>query len=204
MPKLKLSYFDLDGGRGEAARLALTIGNVPFDDHRIPFPEFGEARQSLPFRRLPVLEVDGVALSQSNAINRYVGKLSGLYPDDALQALFADEVMEAVEDTIVATTQTFGLDGDELVKARQAMIENVHSVYLPMLAERLESRGDWFADGRLTVADLVAFVMVRSLGSGHLDHVPTDTVERLAPALAAHGRRVAAHPGVSAYYAKRA
>jgi len=40
------------------------------------------------------------------------------------------------------------------------------------------------------------------LSSGRLDHVPTDIVERTAPALAAHRTRVLAHPGVRAYYAR--
>src|ERR1700745_4085312 len=35
MAKLKLTYFDFDGGRGEPARLALHIGGIPFEDHRI-------------------------------------------------------------------------------------------------------------------------------------------------------------------------
>jgi glutathione S-transferase len=30
MDKLKLVYFDIDGARGEAARLAMAIGGVPF------------------------------------------------------------------------------------------------------------------------------------------------------------------------------
>ena len=42
MPKLKLTYFDFHGGRGEPPRLALSIGGIPFD---------------------------GRALAQSNAIN---------------------------------------------------------------------------------------------------------------------------------------
>ena len=35
MAKLKLTYFDFDGGRGEPARLALHIGGIAFEDHRI-------------------------------------------------------------------------------------------------------------------------------------------------------------------------
>jgi len=31
MSKLKLTYFDFHGGRGEPARLALSIGEIPFD-----------------------------------------------------------------------------------------------------------------------------------------------------------------------------
>ena len=30
MPKLKLTYFDFHGGRGEPARLALSMGGIPF------------------------------------------------------------------------------------------------------------------------------------------------------------------------------
>ena len=31
MPKLKLTYFDFHGGRGEPAKLALSIGGIPFE-----------------------------------------------------------------------------------------------------------------------------------------------------------------------------
>ena len=35
MPKLKLTYFDIHGGRGEPARLALSIGGIPFENDRV-------------------------------------------------------------------------------------------------------------------------------------------------------------------------
>ena len=34
-----------------------------------------------------------------------------------------------------------------------------------------------------------------------LDHIPTDLVERVAPALNAHANRIASLPAVQAYYA---
>jgi glutathione S-transferase len=37
---------------------------------------------------------------------------------------------------------------------------------------------------RLTVADLKVFVDLRELNSGRVDHVPTDLVEKIAPAVA--------------------
>ena len=36
MAKLKLTYFDFHGGRGEPARLALSISGIPFEDDRVP------------------------------------------------------------------------------------------------------------------------------------------------------------------------
>ncbi|MDH3845144.1 MAG: glutathione S-transferase N-terminal domain-containing protein, partial [Myxococcales bacterium] len=95
MPKLKLTYFDIHGGRAEPARLAMYIGGVDFEDNRISFQQFGDARSGFPFNRVPMLEIDGIELSQCNAILRYVGKLAGLSPTDPLQAAFCDEVMDA-------------------------------------------------------------------------------------------------------------
>ena len=40
MPKLKLTYFDMPGGRGQAARLALDLGEIPYEDDRVKFAEF--------------------------------------------------------------------------------------------------------------------------------------------------------------------
>lgn len=206
MPKLKLTYFDFNGGRGEPARLALSIGNVPFEDNRLSFQQFGAAREQLPFRALPILEVDGVVLAQSNAINRYVGKLTGLYPDDALQAAFCDEAMDAVEDVSVKLIPTLTIkDEAEKKRAREELAAGPLTFFLQRVAQRLEARGgEWFADGRLTVADLKVFGWIRHLTGGTLDHVPTDLAARVAPTLVAHHDRVAAHAGVKAYYAKHA
>lgn len=98
MAKLKLSYFDFRGGRGEPARIALSIGGVAFEDDRVPPADWLRRKADTPFGALPVLKVDGQIVAQSNAINRYVGKLADLYPSDPWQAALCDEAMEAVED----------------------------------------------------------------------------------------------------------
>ena len=82
MAKLKLTYFDFHGGRGEPARLALSIGGIAFEDDRVPPSDWASRKAQTPFGALPVLEVDGQVVAQSNAINRYVGKLADLYPSD--------------------------------------------------------------------------------------------------------------------------
>lgn len=203
MGKLKLTYFDINGGRGETARLAMTIGKVPFEDNRISFEKFTEIRDQFPSRRVPVLEVDGEVVTQSNAINRYVAKLSGLYPEDPHQALLCDEILESVEDMAAATNQTIFLKGDELVAARQRMVKNVHSIYLRRFNDLLSLRGEWFVGDRLTVADLAAFVGIKGLQRGILEHVPADIVSMYAPKLVEHYERILNTPAVKAYYSKR-
>ncbi len=203
MPQLKLNYFNFHGGRAEPARLALHMGGIAFEDHRFAFPEFAEFRKCTPFGQVPTLEVDGVQVTQCDAINRYVGKLAGLYPTDPLQALFCDEVMYVVEEASVRLGPTFRMSGEEQKAARLALVNGSMPVYLAWLQAQLQAHGgEFFADNRLTMADLKVFVDVRGLNAGRLDHVPTDLVERVAPALNAHAQRMANTPAVQAYYAQ--
>ncbi len=203
MPKLKLTYFDFHGGRAEPARLAMHIGGIAFEDHRFNYPEFAEIRKSTPFGQVPTMHVDGVQVTQCDSITRYVGKLAGLYPTDAYQALLCDEVMYVVEEAAVKFGPTFRMTGDEQKAARLALVNGSMPVYLSWLQDQLKARGgEFFADNRLTVADLKVFVDVRTLNSGRFDHVPTDLVEKVAPALNAHMQRIAQVPAVVAYYAK--
>lgn len=203
MSQLKLTYFDFHGGRGEPARLALHIGGIAFEDHRFAGADFAEVRKSTPLGQVPTLLVDGVLVTQSDAITRYVGKLTGLYPTDAYQALLCDEVLDAVEDANIKLGTTFGLTGDALKEARTALVNGALPLYLCWLQTQLQAHGgEYFADNRLTIADLKVFVFVRGLNSGRLDHVPTDLVEKVAPLLSAHLQRIAQTPAVAQYYAK--
>jgi glutathione S-transferase len=203
MPQLKITYFDFHGGRGEPVRLALAIGGIAFDDHRFAYPEFADVRKNTPFGQVPVLEVDGVQITQCDSMLRYAGKLAGLYPNDAYQALLCDEVMYVVEEAGVKLGPTFRMTGEEQKAARLALVNGSIPVYLAWLEKKLLANGgDYFADNRLTVADLKVFIDVRTLNSGRLDHVPTDLVEKTAPALNVHMKRIAEHPAVVAYYAK--
>jgi len=204
MPHLKLTYFDIHGGRGEPARLALYIGGVAFEDERISFQEFGANRASYPFKRVPLLQIDDVELSQCNSINRYVGRLAGLYPTDALQAAYCDEAMDAVEDiTSQQVTTMFIKDEAEKKATREALAQGPIALYLERVEAILQARGgEYFADNRLTVADLKVMVWVRSLRAGILDYVPADLPDKRAPKLVEHLERVLAHPKVAEYYAR--
>jgi len=204
MTTYKLSYFDFDGGRAEPIRIAFHAAGIKFEDDRLSFPEFGQMRDRTRFSAVPVLEIDGAAVTQSNALSRYIGKLAGLYPKDDLQALYCDEALGAVEDSYHHIVRTFGLQGDELKAAREKLADGWLSVYLPGLDELLaRGGGAYFADHRLTVADLKVFVQIRSLIAGTLDHISTDLVQQLAPGLVEHQERIESDPVVVAYYSSR-
>ena len=204
MNKLKLVYFDIDGARGEAARLAMVIGRVPFEDDRVKFADWESRKPSTPFGALPVVELDGQSVAQSNGINRYVGKLAGLYPSDAWQAALCDEAMDAVEEIATRVWSTMPLPAAEKKVQRESLAAGPLSYSLDRLQRRLVAQGgQYFADSRLTVADLKVFVWIHHLRSGQLDHVPVDLPDRVAPRLVEHYERVKEYPAVKAYYAER-
>jgi glutathione S-transferase len=203
MANLKLTYFDFHGGRGEPARLALSMGGIAFEDDRVPFADWERRKEDTPFGALPVLEVDGQTIAQSNAINRYVGKLVDLYPSDPWQAALCDEAMEAMEDIISEIVPTLFLPEEEKKTRRKALVEGPIPFYLTRLQQRLEAHGgQYFAADRLSVADLKVAMLIRQLKSGALDYVPTDLPDRIAPKLVEHYERVKSDPGVKAYYSK--
>ena len=204
MPKLVLTYFDFDGSRGEAARLAMHLAGMAFEDKRIARSDWAALRDTTPYQSLPILEVDGKVIAQSNAINRYIGKLAGLYPKDDWQAALADELMDAVEDVTYKIGNTFALEGEAKKKAREALAAGSIPRYLQQFEARLkEGGGEWFVEKHLTVADLKCFLFVRWLKSGALDHIPADIVDKHAPLLARHLERVRNHPKIAAYYTAR-
>ncbi len=191
MPKFKLTYFDINGGRAEPIRLALLLGNIDYEDCRFPFSDFATVRENTPLKQVPVFEVDGKQITQSNAISRYIGRLTGLYPTDDFQALLCDEILDAIEDITYKLVATFGMEGDALKTARESLVKGPLTRYLTWAQSKLEEQGgEYFVEQRLTIADLKIFVWVRGLLSGHLDHIPTNLVEETAPLLMQHYQRL--------------
>ena len=173
MPKLKLTYFDFHGGRGEPARLALAMGGIPFEDDRVTFADWPRRKPETPFGAMPLLDVDGKILAQSNAINRYLGKLANLYPTDPWEAALCDETMEAVEDITNKIAATMFLPDEQKKSERKVLAEGPIPFYLTALERRLEQHGGrYFAGDRLSVADLKVFMLLRQLRSGRARPYP--------------------------------
>jgi prostaglandin-H2 D-isomerase / glutathione transferase len=69
------------------SRASLAFGGIEYEDHRVQGADYAAVKPTLPLNHLPALEVDGVVYAQSMAMARYAGRLSGLYPTDAIEAL---------------------------------------------------------------------------------------------------------------------
>ena len=52
----------------------------------------------LPYGQVPALAVGGKILGQSSAIMRYIGKATGLYPEDPVVAALVDSILDSEAD----------------------------------------------------------------------------------------------------------
>ena len=202
MSKLKLEYFDINGGRGEPARLALHIGKIPFEDVRISPADWKIEKANMPFRALPVLTVGDTVITQSNTINRYVGKLAGLYPAADLDAAKCDEILDVVEDISQRFISTLTLSAKATSKeATQAFVTGDLLHCLKTLERYLQNTGGrYFGGEHLSMADLRVFIWVSKLRTGDLPLIPADFIDKQAPPLVEHQKNIANHPDIVAYY----
>ncbi|RHY73983.1 hypothetical protein DYB34_008914 [Aphanomyces astaci] len=202
-PTLKLSYFDVPA-RAHVIRLTLAIGEIPFEDHIVSRDEWPSVKPSLPFEQMPVLTVNGEVFAQSHAIERYVGRLAGLYPlENALDALKVDELVDFIEDI----NQLFVPSRSEQDPAKKkAMREALGTHEVPKHFALLEARlrfsssaaGPWYLD-KLSLADVAVYAAVVMIKTGFTVHIPTTLCDE-HPRMLAIYEAVGAHPNVVARY----
>eukprot|EP01121_Diplochlamys_sp_Union-15-3_P003872 TRINITY_DN13815_c0_g1_i1.p1 TRINITY_DN13815_c0_g1~~TRINITY_DN13815_c0_g1_i1.p1 ORF type:complete len:201 (-),score=36.11 TRINITY_DN13815_c0_g1_i1:107-709(-) len=153
-PTFVLHYFDF-AGRGEPIRQALRLGGVHFTDHRIAFTEWPTVKGTYPLGSIPVLEVDGKKLCNSNTILNYVGRYTGLLPEDPFLAAKVDEAMSVAEDIINAVFPPYRAAKDE---DKPAVAEKINKTITEII-KKLETLvvnngGEWAVGDKFTVADL--------------------------------------------------
>ena len=183
MPTLRLTYFD-SRGRAEPIRVALRLGGLPFEDRRLKFPEFAEARarREFPLGAVPVLEVDGVSIVQTAAILRDVARLGDrtLYPEDPWAALRVDSALDSFNDTFSHALLPSLFERDAAKKlAMRAELAAGPMARVFTYVEGLVglSGGPFVAGDTMSVADLVIALQVLQIRSGQLDGLGPATIE---------------------------
>ncbi|WP_460450643.1 glutathione S-transferase family protein [Alsobacter sp. SYSU BS001988] len=157
-----------------ADRLGLDYEWLPVDIMR------GESRTPeflalSPMGQVPVVVFDdGRALAQSNAIIRYLARGSDLLPDDPFEQAQVDEWLfweQNSHELFVAGCRFqmvyLGKSAADRESWRVARAEQALDFMDTILAGR-----DWFAAGRLTVADVALLAYTRLAGEGGLDLSP--------------------------------
>ena len=197
--KLQLMYPNFPFWRAEVSRLALHLGGVEFENLHPTWREFRDIKDdgSLPFGQLPILKVDGVTIAQTGAIARFCGKLSGHYPDDALEAAQVDQFIDAATDITTKISPTMRIkDPEAKLAARRELAEGTLPKWFGYL-EALAGKGEngYLVGNSLTIADLAIWRLLGWFRSGLLDGIPATLVEGY-PKLSAHSQKVSSYPGI--------
>ena len=168
-PKLSLVYFPVRA-RGEAARMIMAYGEIPYTDTIVEFADFATWKSSgkLPFGQLPVLEVDDTIISQSGAIHRYLAGLVSkpdFIPKDPVKAALADALHETAQDLFKIMPIVNMYKGDQWKQEKEDYFTKTLPNKLPALVKMLGDQsyfcGDapTYADFALhTIMDLVRLV----------------------------------------------
>ncbi|EGD72337.1 hypothetical protein PTSG_00358 [Salpingoeca rosetta] len=203
MSQIKLTYFDF-GVRADAVRICLTMAGVDFEDERVAFPKLAELKEAgvLPLGQLPVLEIDGVKFTQYNAMSRYAATLAGIYPEDPVQRLKMEEMIEVCTELLYKVP--FAAKDEEEKKAlREQFASTKMATWFAFLDKRIgENTGDWAVGETFTLADLSIMILCDFLKSGFIDYINVNFHEDY-PNVKALYESVKAYEPVAKYYASQ-
>lgn len=199
-PTVRLSYFDFDGSRGLEGRLALTVAGVPFEDVRVGRGQWMDLKPTLPFGALPVLEVDGAVLPQSNAILTWIGRTHDLHPADPWRAAEHEALMQSVEDLRAKVPSARDLPEEDKKVAREAFAHGWLSQWAEVVSSHIQ--GPFLEGEHVNVADIKLYVILRAFMSGGYDHIPGSFFDGF-PKLKVLHDAVDAHPAVQGWFASR-
>ena len=184
--ELKIIYFNFPFWRAEVARIPLYISNTKFEDKRISSEEFSYIKENgkmtdgtiIPFSQLPVLVIDGQSIAQTGAIARICGKISGFYPDSLVEAGKVDQIIDTATDINMLMRPSMREQDPEKKKLmRQELSKNDLPKYFGYLENLLKDENIWFAENRMTIADIAIWRLMGWLKSGVIDDIPQDITD---------------------------
>lgn len=200
MPVHEVLYFD-GAGRAEITRILLHMGGVEFTDTRFKFPEWPDIKPTTPLGSVPVLKIDGKPHVQSTAMARYASKLAGRYPDDPVEALIVDEILETCNELMSKAPKS--KDPEELKKLRQEFQATTMKKYASFIEKHIQNNGGTLCVGKqVTMADLAVSATVKGIQSGNWDHIDGNFFDEYAGILAT-AKAVDGDEKVKSYYASK-
>jgi glutathione S-transferase len=197
-PQLKLTYFD-GKGRAELTRMIFHYGGVAFTDNRVAHADFPALKPTLPLGQVPILEVDGTVYSQSMAIARYAAKISGLYPNDPVEALKVDMFTCSLGDLEGPFVDFMFKTPDEAEKAQKKKVFIEETVSKCFAALEKLVAGKFVLGDKLSDADLHFLDFVDNKLKWAFPEFSADAFTKLSALL----KNVKVDPKVAAYLSKQ-
>ena len=134
----------------------------------------------IPFSQFPVLVINGEVIAQTGAIARICGKLSGLYPEDIVEAGKVDQVIDAATDINMLIRPSMR-ENDPIKKKemREDLSKNDLPRYFSYLEDLLSNnKSQWFVGNKMSIADIAIWRISGWLTSGIIDDIPKNLIDK--------------------------
>mmetsp|Transcript_29243 Transcript_29243/g.83078 ORF Transcript_29243/g.83078 Transcript_29243/m.83078 type:complete len:200 (+) Transcript_29243:83-682(+) len=197
MPSHELIYFD-GAGRAEIVRICLAIAEADWKDTRFEPMDWPTIKPTTPLGSVPVLKVDGVDHVQSVALARYAGRLAGWYPEDPLEALVVDEMMESFNEVMSKAPKSS--NPEEFKKLRAEFQAGILTQYATFFEAAIQRNGGVGFSKSPSIADIGMRSLVRAISSGDWSHINTKFFESY-PGIMATTKMIDENDAIQAYYA---
>ncbi|KDR10710.1 glutathione S-transferase-like [Zootermopsis nevadensis] len=176
-PSYKLIYFNARG-KAEHIRFIFAYAGVNYEDERISQEKWPELKRKMPFGMLPVLEIDGKPVGQSNAIARYLAKQCGLAGRDEWESLQCDMLVDTLTDLKQELFQ-YRMEPDQFKKEERKIVLMKEKIpfYLNKFEKVVTENRGYSVGGALTWTDFVFAVSLENFelifGKESLDRYPS-------------------------------
>merc|ERR1712156_791235 len=164
--KIKLTYFNVRG-RAEPSRLILAQAGVEYEDIRIEREDWPKYKSKMPCGQVPVLNYNGVEISQSMAIARFLANEFGLAGKTNLEKARADMIVDCVGDMLAGAVAIIrapeGQKDAPIAKLLNEIIPSGRQILEKFLTDR------YFVGNEITWADLVVFAFFETIRMQHGD-----------------------------------
>ncbi len=186
---LKIIYVNTPFWRAEVPRISLFYGSIDYEDIRISREDFLSAKKNgftklghyLPLRQIPVLIINNYSLTQTGAMSRYCGKLSGLYPkNDELLAAKIDQIIDICTDmTVLFSNYRKNVEITIKHNKRKEFFDNIIMKKMKLL-ENILLNDSFFKDPKaLSIAEIAIWRIFGWFSSGLIEGFPTNFVKEL-------------------------
>ncbi|XP_076483692.1 glutathione S-transferase-like [Bombus vancouverensis nearcticus] len=194
----KLIYFNARG-RAEHIRYIFAYAGIEYTDERIPEELWPEYKDSMPYKKLPVLEIDGKPVAQSNAVARYLARKYDLMGKDEWDAMICDELVDTLGDLKQEICYYRMVENPEKKEARKNQLLNeTIPFYLTKFDQIIGKNKGYIIPSTTTWADFVFTAALENyeymFGASALDKYP---------ALRALKRRIHSIPAISDWLIRR-
>ncbi|KAF6208055.1 hypothetical protein GE061_016505 [Apolygus lucorum] len=198
MPTYKLIYFNFSM-LGESIRMILSYKGVEFEDYRVPMSAWKSLKKTIPFEKLPILEIDGKRYHQSQAILRFLAKDINLGGDSAHEEYEIDFVAGTIQDfTAAASFLWDSKDPDGKKELLEKLRSEIIPYYFKLWNEIAERNGGYLANGKLSWVDLYFYGIMNTFEPA----AKTDCINEYLH-LKLGREKVFSTPGIKEWIAKR-